>query len=187
MRHYYLILGAIGLAACGGAAINPTTADRYLALVEQFEGIDPSNPSLLPTTESISYSGAAQVNMPTTSDPETYYGDMTLTVDFSTVRGGFLGDISGLTSDSNALSGELTIAGGRLDRSADPDDEYTYNATLNGVLTQEGTDYDVEGALNGEFLGRDQEGAQGVLSGSVTANGDRDIWDGAYIAVRDGD
>lgn len=87
-----------------------------------------------------------------------------------------------MSGEVGLFDGVLTISDSHLDRSADPDTDFTYTTDLDGTLSLGGSSYDIEGTTRGEFLGRFQDGTQGVISGTVTVDGIRDIFDGSYIA-----
>lgn len=179
------ILSLMAQVGCGSNATVASSfdaADRFADLSGRFVGNDPSDPRGLPVTGVLDYDGIARVVIPIRGNPGAFYGTLTLTIDLGRLAGGFAGEIVDLAGDLGQLSGQITISGGRLDRSVDPDDDYTYSAQLDGQLALDGLEIDLAGVLHGDFLGRFQDGAAGVINGTVSIDGISDIFDGAFVA-----
>lgn len=173
--------------AVGGADVGRgQPAGIFDSYSNDLAGRDASNPALLPMSGSAQYTGAARLNFPVTVASDPVYGAFNMTVSFGGCCGGITGRIDRFEG-ADQISGQMTIAGGALDPTVDPDDDYTYGATLTGSVTASGATYDVRGRLFGEFVGRDQNGTRGVVTGTLSSAGTQDIFDGRFLGGRQAD
>lgn len=92
--------------------------------------------------------------------------------------------MSGSTSNFEGLTGDLTISGGYIDRGTDLDLDFTFDGAIGGTLGQGGDSYIIDGALVGEFRGRDQDGITGLIYGDISGPNGQDLFDGTLAATR---
>jgi hypothetical protein len=55
---------------------------------------------------------------------------------------------------------------------------------LDGTLTDASGDWHIDGEINGDFRGRDQDGITAVVSGAVEHDDQQNILDGSVTGVR---
>ena len=113
---------------------------------------------------------------------EEIAGELAMTVDFT---GGT--DVSG-TADNfyhnldGAYTGTLTMAGGAVDPGALVGDPSLLQGTLSGTLSNGGTDYATNIALDGEFTGGAGAATPTAVGGFADGNVGGDILIGSFIA-----
>lgn len=212
-RHGFKIaaLFLVTLGACGGggggapmvtsvapagppAPSLPTLGDTQMwsdrtALLDRYT--DPTVYTALsdiPTRGSASYDGYFAGELANTSDnvTDTLIGAMTLDVGFNTTSVQVSGSVSGFVdSDDNALSGQLTLTAGSLDRGGNPSSDATLMMTASGTLTDaQGRELVMGTQLEGDFLESGYAAVGGDVLGSVRVDGVDQDFDGGFIAAR---
>ena len=73
---------------------------------------------------------------------------------------------------------------GGLARGTDLDLDFTFDGAIGGTLGQGGYSYIIDGALVGEFRGRDQDGITGLIYGDISGPNEQDLFDGTLAATR---
>lgn len=198
----------VTLAACGGGGGEPVVTsprpvtstptptpgdtgmwrERNALLASHTEPTIYTQLSSIPTSGSATYDGYLSGQLANTSDSvtDTLIGAMTLNVGFRTSTlqvSGAARDF--IDSDDNALSGELALTAGSLDRGGDPSSDATLLITANGTLRDaQGRNLVIGSQLEGDFLGVGHRAVGGEVLGSVRVNGIDQDFDGGFIAAR---
>lgn len=193
----FLMLGL--LAGCGGGGGSSDGDDgfppapssfaaldaRGLALEEDGEGLTYTDPSTLPTSGVARYDGTIGIDGAfVEGSPEFMLGDLRIEARFAddAIRGAATNFV---TPGEQRVTGTLSIADGTIDRGADVDVDYTFEAGLRGTLTDAvGSDIDIDGAVRGDFFGPDQTYVSGEVIGDVTDSGGTGAISGGFIARR---
>ena len=181
MRVLSCAIAMILLVACGSSAGDDSDVNRAAQaadLLLRWEGENYTNPSLLPTDGRFEFDGLATIALPINGERNDLIGDVHVTVNFGRPHNPINGEISNI----GALGGQLNISGGAIDRSADPETTFTFGANLAGALTSGVDVMTVEGGLDGDFRGRNQDGMTGLIHGTVEGLLGRDIFDGTFAA-----
>ena len=182
MRGIFMVVLLGGLAGCSGGrgADGLSRADQAAALAAALAEENISAPSTLPTGGTATYAGFMTLGLPIGGTTQDFVGDLDVIVDFAANNS----QLSGSVSNFDGVSGTLTIAGGELDRSADPRVDYTFDGAVTGTLAQSGARYDIDASLLGEFRGRNQDGLMGIVFGDIVGPDGQDIFDGSIAAAR---
>ena len=192
------------LTACGGGGDGPVVTPppidppapgdtgmwvTHSALLETYT--DPTIYTALPnipTNGSATYDGtfSGQLANSTDSVTDTLIGAMTVDVDFRATTVDVVGSVSDFVdSDDNALTGQLTLSAGSLDRGGNPSSDATLMMLANGTLRDaQGRDLIIGSQLEGDFLGAGHAAMGGAVLGSVQVNGIDQDFDGGFIAAR---
>ena len=72
------------------------------------------------------------------------------------------------------------------ERAGKPGHDLTYHADA-GTLAQNGDNYGIDGAIVGEFRGRNQDGLTGLAYGDINGPSGQDLFQGSMAAIRDTD
>ncbi|MDG1376527.1 MAG: hypothetical protein P8P56_05820 [Yoonia sp.] len=183
MRVFVLVILLCGLTGCSGGTAGDglPRRDQAAALEAALAEENISAPSALPTRGTATYVGFMTLGLPIGGAAQDYVGDLDMGVDFGAIRN----QVSGSASNFNGLTGTLTLAGGDLDRTTDPNINYTFDGALTGTLAQSGNRYNFDGSIVGEFRGRNQDGLTGVVLGDINGLDGQDLFDGSIAATRD--
>jgi len=174
----------------GDGSAFESLGDDYENLVDDIEGEDYTDPASLPTTGTARYEGVVGLDFESvdSGDLEAFdmAGDIELTVNFAGSGDPITGRAGNfVTSDDEAVDGALIIDDGVIDRGANPDDSFTYTADMDGVLTTEdGTNWDVDTYLLGDFSGEEHEHALGYVGGTGCTAAGCGLVDGGFVAER---
>ncbi len=172
------------LAACGGGSGgNDNPMPDFAALEAGIVGGDITPAAQLPESGAFTYAGLARLDLPLGDAPSAdFVGNLDLTLAFDSGVPPVLGAISNLQGNGTTLSGILTVSDGMLQPDIDTADDYQFNATVQGTLYDQGTDYTLSGEMAGDIYGRTGDAIAGVIFGDI-ANGDViDVFDGAFAA-----
>lgn len=126
------------------------TGEAALAQINAMSGQRVTHQSGVPVSGSAEYKG----NIGIGTAEEGVIGDMTVTATFG--NGGSIDGSATNFVDRSAtpVSGTLTISGGDIDASVDPEEEWQVTGTrIEGTLGSGDTQMDVSGYMNGDFLG----------------------------------
>lgn len=144
--------------------------------------------SSLPTSGTATYDGYFSGTLSNTTDnvTDSLIGALSLGVQFRATTVTVSGTVSDFVdSDDNALTGELTLSAGSLDRGGDPGSDATLVMQANGTLRDaQGQDLIIGTQLEGDFLGTGHAAVGGEVLGGVTVNGVDQDFDGDFIAAR---
>lgn len=142
----------------------------------------------VPTSGTATYDGYFSGALSNTTDnvTDSLIGALSLGVQFRATTVTVSGTVSDFVdSNDNALTGELTLSTGSLDRSGDPGSDATLLMRANGTLRDaQGQDLIIGTQLEGDFLGADHTAVGGEVLGGVTVNGVDQDFDGDFIAAR---
>lgn len=178
------LICAIGLvSACSSSGGVDSTQDRAAtatALAASLAQDNFSNPDTLPTRGGATYAGFMTLALPLGAAAQDVVGDMTLAVDFGVKRD----QVTGTASNFEGLSGSLDIAGGDLNRNADPDVDFTFGGDVTGTLSQSGDSYLIDANLEGDFRGRNYDGVTGLIYGDISGPAGQDIFQGSIAGSR---
>ena len=185
-------LAIVLLAGCGGggggggaggspAPLTPGQIDDGIA------GLPVADPATLPTTGRAEYNGYIRAGLPT--GPEgarvEYLADLRLDVNFAAAFDQIRGEATGFEArDEVPLSGTLAVTGGNIYGDTDPTAAYSFNGNVDGTLTRGADSYVIDASLEGEFLGRGETAARGLVFGDVTGPLGQEIFDGTFAATR---
>jgi hypothetical protein len=171
-------LSACSSGGSGGSSDDPPTFSELEAegdvLAGQIEALDYTDPSSLPTSGSAQYNGVMGVYVGDEENGGIIAGDLRLDVAFSGADP-ITGRVTNLVDQDNTrYQGQLNISGSDLDRTIDPDLEYTYVAGLAGSVSDpaDGAVYNVNGDLFGDFFGSNYSHTGGDVEGTVCSAGD---------------
>ena len=173
-----LMLAACASAGDGTSAVS--RAEQAARLYSDLSRENISNPALLPTSGTAQYAGLIALDLPIPNESAPHVGDIDLRVNFGSNRN----PISGSATNFNGLSGSLTIASGAIDRGADPDEDYTFEAGLAGTLDGTSGAFVIDGTLSGDFRGRNLDGVTGVVYGDVTGPDGQVLFDGTFAGTQ---
>lgn len=143
-----------------------------LRLLNATSGLNTAAPSAVPTTGSaVTFLGQIGIGNVETG----LLGDLGMSVDFegseiSATANNFV------DADEVAATGSLSMASTPFDRNADPEENWMFNGTLQGTLTQQGIPRNIFAVMSGEFLG---DGS--YVSGEIQASPGNE---GFFIAER---
>jgi len=172
----------LGLVACGGTTTPLTFVEIDTAGGELFvrlESIPYTDPATLPTSASGTYDGYIGVEV---ANVDRVLGEMEMTASFAGA-----GDLSGrvynvVGDDGIQYGGELDLDNSILDRTADPEFEFTFGMDMTGTLNGDGEDVVVDAYLIGDFTGLGHEYIEGLVDGLVTTGGfTEDITFGVFV------
>ena len=183
-------LALVVLTGCGGSgggsgsgpvALTPDQIDDSIG------GQPVSNPSTLPTTGRAEYNGYMRANLPTGAEGARvqYLADLRLDVNFGAGFDQIRGQASGFEArDGVPLGGTLAVARGRIFGDTDTTAAYSFDADVDGTLTQGADTYVIDASLEGEFLGQGETAARGLVFGDITGPLGQDIFDGTFATTR---
>ncbi len=151
-------------------------------LLDELSAYEISAGENLPHSGTASYDGLISLG----TQWRTLVGDLALEVDFRSNEVG--GVAENFVSDNDVKhSGILRVTGGSINRDANLDPYQQITAILGGVL-QVGESYpeyySVNTLLNGYFLGDDQQGVSGTVTGTVSSRIHDDEAAGGSFAAR---
>lgn len=194
------------LTACGGGGggepvvtappvtPTPTPADRGQWAARNTLLATYTNPtvytplSTIPTGGSATYDGYLSGRLANRTDTitDTLIGAMTLNVGFSGTSVQVSGSVRNVVDSGNAaLSGQLTLSSGSLNRSGNPASDATLLMSARGTLRDaQGRDLAISTRLEGDFLGAGHAAVGGEVLGSVRVNGVDQDFDGGFIGAR---
>jgi len=179
-----------GLSACGGGSTGggASSAASFQDLFDQADAIaDATNtlqytdPTTLPTGGSATYTGVIVVDA---ADLDRAAGTLALTANFANNQ--ITGSVSNVVTEAeDSLVGTLSITNGSIDRAADVESDFTFDADLTGTLTDDTFTYEVGATMAGDFVHTDYGTVEGPVDGTVTVSGQVSvITEGAFIAER---
>lgn len=199
---WFVSAGAAALlAACGGGGSGsgpdvppPTPApdlpppsfveleDQTLAMAAIYDLQSINDPLTLPVSGSTVYAGG--MHLQTQNDSFSMAGQMQLSVDFSTDS--LSGNVRNLVdSQETRYQGILTIGAGQIDRTTIPaNNEPTFSAPLTGDVSSDVVAINVDGTMQGYFMGPDHEAAYGFVTGTISAPNDTAPLAGGFIGTR---
>lgn len=176
---------ALALSSCGStkdtAALLSFAETEALAdaIDANWAAADYTDPATLPANGSATYDGA----MILVSAPFEIIGETQLTADFS--GSAISGNARNFVDvDDNRYDGTLAVTDGLIYRAADPAIDFTFDALLDGILTNSGDSFDFVGLIDGDFVGPNHEAVFGIASGDVLSSTGLDDFLGAFIAER---
>ena len=166
MKNTLVALATVGaVSACsGGGGANGFSAreDAAIALRNQLAEFDISEASAIPTTGDATYEGLIGYEQADFA----VIGD--LLVGFNFQSNAISGNASNfLDSDGVRYQGSLALSNGNIDRTADPDTDFQFEADLGGDLQAGGQTFTVDSTLVGDFLGPQREGIAGFVFGEI--------------------
>ncbi len=175
-----ILVGASGaaLSACGssgGDGPDPLTFAELAAeedILRNDTGgltvVEPMNLPDGPTAGSATYNGTLGFILDENgADEVQFLSDLTLTANF--VADTISGNASNFVDSSEEqYTGSLSLERGVIDRNTDTTLNYTFNADLEGTLTNNGDQYESFAEIRGEFLGASASGPDTHVSGAVT-------------------
>ena len=183
-----LILAVALLVGCGGGDDGPSDAGLSPDIIDGgIAGQPISPPATLPTAARAEYNGYMRARLPTGPDGARvqYLGDLTLEVNFGAAFDQIRGQASGFeAADLIPMDGTLAITRGNIYRDTDPSAAYSFDGDVDGTLTGAKGSYVIDASIEGEFLGRGQTAARGLLFGDVTGPAGQDIFDGSFAGTR---
>ena len=183
-----LILAVALLAGCGGGDDGPSDAGPSPDIIDGgIAGQPISPPATLPTAGRAEYNGYMRARLPTGPDGARvqYLGDLTLEVNFGAAFDQIRGQATGFeAADRIPMDGTLAITRGNIYRDTDPSAAYSFDGDVDGTLTGAKGSYVIDASIVGEFLGRGQTAARGLLFGDVTGPAGQDIFDGSFAGTR---
>lgn len=204
----FLVIAFAGLAACGGGGggggsptedpdplPNPDPATEPVEMRAASEDLldiyaDPINYTALsgvPTTGSASYRGYLSGELSNVSDdlPDNLIGNLTIDIQFGTALSVTGTATNFFDEDNNAVSGSLSLSGGQLDRTGNPNQDATFVLLADGLLTDDdGDQMDLASQLEGDFLGAQHNALGGAVFGRVTSGSSVQDFDGNFITAR---
>jgi len=165
------------LTACGGSGSSSGSGPRYDSfdeMVDAAEALDATvfpipytDPATLPRSGTATHDGLLGVAL---TDGSTAVGEMTLRTSFA--GGTISGDVENVRGDDDTeFAGSLDISNGQIDRTADVDTGFTFGADLDGRLTAEGSTFDVDARLQGDYTGARYQYVEGFVDGTVAVDG----------------
>ena len=178
-------LAGCGDGGGGGADLTGRLAafDDLMADVTA-AGVTPVNQ--LPTGGVVNYAGDMRLQLPLGPDAAVvpYLGRLQARISFDDLQPPVVGTVSDFAGPQGALTGQLDILDGVLDRGADPSADYMLRARLTGQLSDGAAAYDLNGEIAGDFYGRTADAVAGVVFGTISDGAALDRFDGAFAAVR---
>lgn len=172
---------ALALSSCGSTTDTAALLSfaETLALGDAIDadwGAEPySDPATLPRSGSATYDGA--MTLATFDDGGAIVppfslaiiGETQLTADFS--GSAISGNARNFVDvDDNRYDGTLAVTDGLIDRDADLAAEFTFDALLDGTLTNSGEYYDFVGIIDGDFVGPNHEAVIGIATGDILSS-----------------
>ena len=182
----------VTLAACGGSSTSGPNASTSFAniiedagtLADEVAVIPYTDPATLPTSGSATYNGFIGVVLDNNAGVA---GDLQLIANFApnANENAITGSASNFfDNEENAIGGTLTLSNSVLDRNADTNTQFTFDADLSGDLTSDEGDISVAAFLLGDFTGTNHEFVEGFVSGTATLNDETLFLDGEFVAER---
>ena len=160
----------------GCADALPTVVTAPLPSIQMVAGY--TDPTKLPLAGTIAYAGEAELNAPDLSA----VGVLELNADFANDR--VSGSISAFKDEIGQLQGKLELALGSICRCANPNSEYTFDASISGTLSDMTRAFVVDGTLVGDFFGPDAKAVAGKLFGQITGSVGSTALSGTFLAFR---
>lgn len=176
-----LLMSCCLIAACSGPgsgsgpqltelSVLNASADRMINRFDQ-EGF--SDPGMVPASGNAKYNGYFLAQLANADDnlTDSISGEMTIDVDFGS-SAIISGTVFGLIDDnSEAMSGQLTLSGGSLNRNGDPEVDATLVFEGDGVLVDVNSNsIGLDLVFEGDFLGSDATGIGGSILGQATTD-----------------
>jgi hypothetical protein len=193
---YSLLASCVTLAACAGGSsggssprpATPTAADIYerdaSLLIDSFRPFEFTELATIPGDSRVNYEGFALAQLSNTEDDvmDSFAGNLLLVVDFDEVEM-VSGSIYEIVDDKGeAMSGEILLEGGQLNRNGDPNADATFDFQGSGELTSESYGaVDFQLGFEGDFLGQNANGIGGDILGIATHNGESQAVGGLFI------
>lgn len=200
VRHGVLMSIALAASACTGSAEPPLTSNPVAltaaqvyardasSLIQSFQPIEFTDLSLLPGSGTVIYDGFLLGQLANLDDDltDSFAGKLSLIVRFESDQmvTGIIQDV--VDEDGNSLTGQLTLSGGNLNRSGNPNVDATFVFQGEGELTtnkQELILFDLE--FEGDFLGSNNEGIGGDVLGRASTNNGSQAVGGLFILEND--
>ncbi|SDE01396.1 hypothetical protein [Limimaricola pyoseonensis] len=170
--HFTALIALGGLAACsssgGGVSYDELVEDGE-ALAAFYEDAEIFPAGDLPTSGRATYNGYMGFEVEGDEGGLDVGGKMEMTADFDPASADpITGRVYDLASEEGSIGGSLRIDNSTLDRNADPDEEWQFDADLTGTLSEDGDDFEVNAYIMGDFVGSEREGARGVVFGEIS-------------------
>ncbi|EBA11809.1 hypothetical protein RCCS2_17811 [Roseobacter sp. CCS2] len=185
---------SIFTSACGGSgssSTDPQLAELnalYVsadAMIERLQPVAFTDPSMAPISGTASYAGYFLGQMANTNDnlSDSLTGEMDIRVDFADTEM-VSGTVFGILDDNgDAISGQIDLTGGILDRDGDPNVDATLSFEGNGMLTDiNSNNINLDLVFEGDFFGADVAGVAGNILGRAESNGTSQAVGGVFIA-----
>ncbi|MGJ8589497.1 MAG: hypothetical protein ACSHXW_15200 [Yoonia sp.] len=154
------------------------------ALFDSFQSTTFSDPYLVPSAGTADYAGYFLGQLANTDDnlTDSITGEMVITVDFAATDM-ISGTVFGILDDNgDALSGQIDLTGGALDRNVDPNVDATLSFEGDGVLTDfNSNSINLDLVFEGDFLGPDSNGISGNILGRAESEGTSQAVGGSFI------
>ena len=174
-----LALGGCGSTTDTAALLSFADTEAIAdAINADWGAVSYTDPASLPKTGSATYDGVMNL---ATAASLGIVGEMQLMADFSGSA------ISGsgrnfVDPADNRYDGTLAVTNGFIDRLADPSAEFTFDADLDGTLTESGDSYAFAGFIDGDFVGPNHEAVFGEISGTVNSSSGTEFFIGGFLA-----
>ncbi len=184
IRIFCAVSGIGLLAGCSSGGGGPATFDEMIATADALDAavarLDYTDPATLQASGNVTYEGIAAAFVA----DDFIAGEIALTAGFSSNT--ISGRIDNLTSEvQGQYAGVITIDNGEIDRTIDPEVDYTFFADVGGeIQSPGGDDLVVDGVLYGDFFGNGYSHVAGFMEGSITGPGGEDFFDGGFVADR---
>jgi hypothetical protein len=177
-----------GLSACGGGGGGGqrATVDSFSQMHAAVTAAAVTPLAQVPTNGRHIYTGMMALNLPIGGAAATeYVGAFEIGIAMNGSTASASGTADSFAGGGGALSGALTVSGGTLFPTADPDRDFLILADLDGHLGEGGTDYALDGTIVADFYGADAAAMAGTVFGDIAQGGNVDIFDGAFAAEKD--
>ena len=204
-RHAIACFAIAGMCSCGGAdtpvtipapppTVNPTGTANGPQLRTDATTMIARNTAPLTYTELvqiqtggiIAYSGFFYGDLENTPAgiSNNLIGELNMQITFTPTSAGVVGTASQFVDDNNdAVSGQLVLSAGMLDRAGNPENDATFSVTATGQLTElDGDILDFGGQLQGDFLGATYLAIGGDVFGRIDSSGNLYDLNGGFIA-----
>lgn len=195
-----VVLAACGaLAGCGGSGSSGGGTPGYADLIGEGDALfdealtmDITDADSLPTSGSAQYDGVMAVEVYADDDDAGglessifLAGDLAMNVDFGAVDP-ISGSVTNIAdSDEARYGGSLSLGASTLNRVADPEDDWQFEADLAGTITDpEGLAWDIDTDMRGDFVGEQAGYAAGEVEGSACGSLDCSYVYGGFIAAK---
>lgn len=178
------------LTACSDDDFEDRSFSDYEDDIEELEneivGLDYTDPATLPTTGSAQYNGVMGLAVGGGESPaEVLAGDLELNASFA--QSAVTGSVTDIVDGNNdEYGGSLDIDDDYFNRNTDPDDEFTYGASLTGSVTDpDGDEWDIDAIMDGDFFGTNWSHTAGEVVGDACTTPLECVdLDGIYAAER---
>ncbi|MAQ36790.1 hypothetical protein BMI91_14770 [Thioclava sediminum] len=190
-----LAAAAATLSACGGSGTTVNTAPTYAELVARADTaaagvVDLSTGDVTGGRDDVPNSGTASYTGYVKGDLDsggTLIGELSLDANFS--GGTVTGSATNFQhSTKDAYTGSLTLSGGTITDSGVVGTADTFGGSLDGTLSNGGTDYTTSILLDGEFVGGSgatlPDNIAGYADGTLDDGVTNDAFTGAFITTQ---